>query len=84
MRVDTRTDAVERVRAIVADVLELDAGEVATDADFYDDLGADSLEKVEIAMRIESEFSVTVAAEDAAAIGTVADAVAMLESKGAL
>jgi acyl carrier protein len=77
-------DAGDRLREIVASVLEMDVGDVGSDALFYEDLGADSLEKVEITARIENEFGVHIGADDAAAIHTVDDAVTVLRGKGAL
>lgn len=68
----------ERVRAIVASLLEVDDAEVADDADFYDDLGADSLEKVELVMRLEAEFGVSIDADTAARLRDVDDVVGAL------
>lgn len=74
------TDAHERLRDIVAAVLELDVSEVAADASFHRTLRVDSLEKVEIAARIEKDFGVALAAEEAAAMDSVEDAAALIGS----
>ncbi|MEK8173875.1 phosphopantetheine-binding protein [Streptomyces sp. M19] len=49
----------ERLRGIVASILELEPDQVTEDAQFYEDLGANSLEKTAITARIESEFGVS-------------------------
>jgi acyl carrier protein len=78
------TDACDRLREIVASVLEMDIEDIGSDALFYEDLGADSLEKVEITARIENEFGVRISADDAAGIHAVDDAVTVLRAKGAV
>lgn len=84
MPVVRNIDAGDRLRGIVASVLEMDIEDVESGASFYDDLGADSLEKVEITARIENDFEVTITAEEAAAMHCVDDAVAVLDGKGVL
>ncbi|MDF2267465.1 acyl carrier protein [Streptomyces coacervatus] len=74
--------AADRLREIVAEVLEIDMAEIQVDSLFYDDLAADSLEKVEIAVRIEREFGVSVEAEDGAALSSVSAALTLLRAKG--
>jgi acyl carrier protein len=76
-------DAVARLREIVAAVAELDPAEVTDDASFYDDLGVDSLQKLEILVRIERGFGVRLTDVEAAGLATVADAVALLRAAGA-
>jgi acyl carrier protein len=71
-----------RIREIVAAVLELDLADIDPDALFYENLSADSLEKVEIAVRVEREFKVSLTAEEAAAMNSVAVAIAVLNDKG--
>jgi acyl carrier protein len=73
----------DRLREIVASVLELDPDDVANDASFYEDLGASSLEKVEITVRVENDFGVRIAPAEAAEISCLLDAAALLERKGA-
>jgi acyl carrier protein len=71
-----------RIRGIVAAVLEMDPADIDADALFYEDLSANSLEKVEIAVRVEREFGVGLTGEEAAAMSSVALSVAVLGSKG--
>jgi acyl carrier protein len=73
----------ERVRAIVASLLEVDDADVTDDGDFYDDLGADSLEKVELVMRLEAEFGVSIDADTAAGLRNVDDVVEVLTQRRA-
>jgi acyl carrier protein len=76
-------DAVSpRLREIVADVADLDPGEVAAGASFYDDLGVDSVQKLEIVVRTERLFGVRLTDLEAAELGSVADAVRLLRAKG--
>lgn len=82
MRNEVSDEAIgDRLRDIVASILEMEPAEVEADALFYEDLGADSLEKVGITTRIETEFGVTLTAEEAAATRTVAEAVTVLRQK---
>ncbi|HRR25249.1 MAG TPA: acyl carrier protein [Acidobacteriota bacterium] len=64
----------EKVKEIIKDQLGVD-GEVASDAHFVDDLGADSLDTVELVMKFEEEFDIEIPDEDAEKIQTVQDAV---------
>ncbi|HEX5565517.1 MAG TPA: acyl carrier protein, partial [Streptomyces sp.] len=66
-----KIDARTRLREIVAAVLELDVAEVTTDASFHQELGVDSLEKIEIATRIEKDFGVSLTSEEAAGMDSV-------------
>ncbi|AYN35320.1 o-succinylbenzoate--CoA ligase [Streptomyces albus] len=68
----------ERLRHIVATVLELDLAEIPADASFQQDLNLDSLEKVEIAARIERSFGLALADEEFAAVDSVLDAAGLL------
>jgi len=65
----------EKVRAIVAEQLQVDPEEVTLEASFIDDLGADSLDMVELVMALEEEFDLEVPDEEAEKIVTVGDAV---------
>jgi len=65
----------ERVRAIIVEQLEPAEEEVVPEASFIDDLGADSLDLVELVMRMEEVFDVEIPAEDAENIRTVQDAI---------
>ncbi|WP_234308062.1 AMP-binding protein [Streptomyces sp. NBRC 110035] len=71
----------DRLCKIVASVLEIDGTAIGDDDFFYEDLGADSLEKVEIATRIERELSVSLTPEEAAAIRSIGDAITVLRNK---
>jgi len=65
----------ERVKQIVAEQLGVDEDQVTNDASFMDDLGADSLDTVELVMALEEEFDIEISDEDAEKIQTVQDAV---------
>jgi acyl carrier protein len=63
----------ERIRGLVAEQLGVDVSELSPDAYILDDLGADSLDVVEMVMAIEEEFDIEISDEDAEAIRTVGD-----------
>ena len=65
----------EKVKKIIADKLSVDLDEVVPDASFVDDLGADSLDLVELIMTMEEEFDVEISDEDAETLVTVNDAI---------
>ena len=65
----------EQVKAIICDQLSVEPGDVVPDASFVDDLGADSLDLVELIMAMEEKFSVEISDEDAEKIKTVQDAI---------
>ena len=65
----------QRVREIVAEQLERDVNEVTTTASLIDDLGADSLDVVELVMKMEEEFGIEIPDEEAEKIKTVNDVV---------
>lgn len=71
----------ERVSKVVVDRLGVDESEVKLEASFRDDLGADSLDVVELVMEFEEEFDMQIDDEDAEKIATVGDAVNFIESK---
>ncbi|MEW5803864.1 MAG: acyl carrier protein [bacterium] len=64
-----------RVKEIITEQLGVDEKEVTADASFIDDLGADSLDTVELVMALEEEFDIEISDEDAEKIITVSDAV---------
>ncbi len=70
----------QKIREIVAEQLGVDVEEVTPEASFIDDLGADSLDTVELVMALEEAFSVEIPDEDAEKIKTVNDAIAYIES----
>ena len=74
MAVDT-----DKIRQIVADQLGVDVDEVTSEASFADDLGADSLDTVELVMALEEEFGLEIPDEDAEEISTVGDAIKYIE-----
>ena len=71
----------DRVKAVIADELEVSEDEVTENASFTEDLGADSLDLVELVMRLEEEFEVEIPDEDAEKIRTVHDALTYIEEK---
>ena len=64
----------EKVKQIIVEQLGVDEGEVTSSASFVDDLGADSLDTVELVMRFEEEFGIEIPDEDAEKIQSVRDA----------
>ena len=65
----------DQVRAIIAEQLGIKAGEIKQDASFVDDLGADSLDTVELVMALEEEFETEIPDEEAENITTVKEAI---------
>jgi len=68
----------EKVKKIIVDQLGVDEAEVTPEAKFIDDLGADSLDTVELVMALEEEFGIEIPDEDAEKISTVQDAIAYI------
>jgi acyl carrier protein len=73
------SDVAEKVKAIIIDNLGVDAAEVTAEASFTNDLGADSLDTVELIMEFEKEFDIQIPDDKAEAITTVGDAVSFIE-----
>ena len=73
------SDIAERVKKIVVEHLGVDGAKVTEGASFIDDLGADSLDTVELVMAFEEEFSVEIPDDAAETITTVGDAVKYIE-----
>jgi len=71
----------ERVKKVVVDQLDVSEEEVTTHASFVEDLGADSLDVVELIMGLEEEFDIEIPDEDAEKIATVQDAVNYIDTK---
>lgn len=76
------SEITERVKAIIVDKLGVDENEVTETAEFTKDLGADSLDTVELIMEFEKAFDITIPDEDAEKITTVGDAIAYIEKAG--
>lgn len=78
----TKASEIEaRVKKIVVEQLGVKEDEVTTDASFVDDLGADSLDTVELVMALEEEFETEIPDEDAEKIVTIKDAVSYVMSR---
>jgi acyl carrier protein len=73
------SDIAERIKKIVIEHLDVDADKVTENASFIDDLGADSLDNVELVMAFEEEFGVEIPDDAAETIQTVGDAVRFVE-----
>ncbi len=71
----------DKVNEIIVEQLGVDAGEVKDGASFIDDLGADSLDTVELVMAFEEEFDIEIPDEDAEKLNTVGDALKYLDDK---
>ena len=72
-------DVSEKVKAIIVDKLGVNESEVTNEASFTNDLGADSLDTVELIMEFEKEFDIQIPDDKAEAIATVGDAIAFIE-----
>jgi acyl carrier protein len=73
------SDIAARVKAIIVDKLGVDESEVTPEASFTNDLGADSLDTVELIMEFEKEFNISIPDDQAENIGTVGDAITYIE-----
>ena len=71
----------ERVKAIIVDKLGVEESEVTMEASFTNDLGADSLDTVELIMEFEKVFDITIPEDQSESIATVGDAIKFIESK---
>ena len=74
------SEIADRVKAIIVDKLGVDEALVTETASFTTDLGADSLDTVELIMEFEKEFGITIPDDQAEKIGTVGDAIAYIEA----
>ena len=75
------SDVAERVKKIVIEHLGVDESKVSVGTSFIDDLGADSLDTVELVMAFEEEFGCEIPDEDAEKIQTIQDAITFIESQ---
>jgi acyl carrier protein len=73
------SDVSSKVTAIIVDKLGVDESEVTAEASFTNDLGADSLDTVELIMEFEKEFNIAIPDDQAEKIGTVGDAINYIE-----
>ncbi len=73
------SDVSSKVTAIIVDKLGVDESEVTAEASFTNDLGADSLDTVELIMEFEKEFNIAIPDDQAEKIGTVGDAIKYIE-----
>ncbi len=73
------SEIASRVKAIIADKLGVDENEVTETANFTQDLGADSLDTVELIMEFEKEFGINIPDDQAQTIATVGDAISYIE-----
>ena len=74
------SDVASRVKAIIVDKLSVEESEVTNEASFTNDLGADSLDTVELLMEFEKEFGLSIPDDQAEKISTVGDAIASIEA----
>jgi acyl carrier protein len=74
------SDVAEKVKAIIVDKLGVDESEVTNEASFTNDLGADSLDTVELIMEFEKEFDLAIPDDEAEKISTVGEAVSHIEA----
>ncbi|MDR0331836.1 MAG: acyl carrier protein [Dysgonamonadaceae bacterium] len=73
------SEIAEKVKSIIVDKLGVEASEVTETASFTNDLGADSLDTVELIMEFEKEFNISIPDDQAEKIGTVGDAISYVE-----
>ena len=71
----------DKVKRIIADRLEIEPGDISLEAEFISDLGADSLDIVELLMSLEDEFDLEISDEEAEQIKTVKDAVTYINER---
>ncbi len=77
------SEVAERVKAIIVDKLSVEETEVTNEASFTNDLGADSLDTVELIMEFEKEFGISIPDDQAEKIQTVGDAISYIEANSA-
>jgi len=75
------SDVANRIKEIIAEQLMVDLEEITEESTFVEDLGADSLDRVELIMEFEEEFGIEIPDEDAEKINTVGEAIAYLERR---
>ena len=75
------TEIIEKVQTIIAEKLSVDVADVTPEKSFTNDLGADSLDTVELIMEFEKEFGLSIPDDQAEKIVTVGDAIAFIEKQ---
>jgi acyl carrier protein len=75
------SDIFEQVKSVIAEELEVEENQITMESQIVDDLGADSLDVVELIMRLEEKFEIEIPDEDAEKIQTVSDAVKFIEAQ---
>lgn len=75
------SDTFNKVKAIIAERLSVDESKITENSSFIEDLGADSLDTVELIMQLEEAFNIQIPDEDAEKISTVGDAVKYIEER---
>lgn len=75
------TDVLDRITKVIVDRLGVDESEVKPEARFKEDLGADSLDVVELVMQLEDEFETEISDEEAEKIQTIGDAVEFIQKR---
>ena len=75
-----REEIIDKVKSVIVEQLNVDEDVFTEDASFIDDLGADSLDIVELVMALEEEFGISIPDEQAESIKTVGDAIAFIEA----
>ncbi len=75
------SDTFDKIKRVIAERLSVDESKITEDSSFIDDLGADSLDTVELIMQLEEEFDIQIPDEDAETISTVGRAVKYVEEK---
>ena len=76
------SEIASKVKSIIVDKLGVEESEVTTEASFTNDLGADSLDTVELIMEFEKEFGISIPDDQAEKIATVGDAISYIEANG--
>ena len=72
----------EKLKEIIADVLNVEVNDITEDTTFVDDLGADSLDLFELVMALEEEYGLEIPAEELSDVETVGDIIEYLKNKG--
>ena len=82
-KITTMSEIEARVKEIIVEIVGVSESEITPEANFTNDLSADSLDRVELIMEIEDEFGISIPEEEAEKIATVGDAIKYVEEKAA-